>query len=329
MGRLRAAVVGASGIGKHHAKWFARLGCSVEAFAGTSPGSVTATSQALKGLCGFSGRGYVGATEMFGAVQCDVVSICSPQEVHYENFMAAIDHGASVMCEKPLLYDPSLPAETVLAQAEEMVEAARGAGVVAAINTQYVAAAAAYRDLMRQRGVKVDQPTSFFMQMDSRGGDDGTDHENIWVDLGPHPLSVLMAFCGPGEMIEGSARFTVAQKSVEAAFDYQPAEGPVCSARIVCCNRPEGDLVRRFGVNDVLVDYEGRNDDSGVYKAYLTYEGDEIATQDFVEASIERFLQAVRGEVAQPLATVADGLTNLRMQLHLLNRAQSVDRAYV
>ena len=177
---------------------------------------------------------------------------------------------------------------------------------------------------MKQRGAPADEPTSFFMQMDSRGGDEGADFENIWVDLGPHPLSVLVAFCGPGEMLETGASCAVSRKRVEVEFDYQPMDGPLCNARIVCCNRPEGDLVRRLGINAAPGDYEGRNDEQGVYRAYLTCEGDEVAAQDFVEASIERFLMAVRGEAPAPLAGVADGLANLAMQLQVAGIAERI-----
>ena len=146
--------------------------------------------------------------------------------------------------------------------------------------------------------------------------------EQIFIDLGPHPLSVLMGFCGPGAMDEASAACTVEQKVVEARFDYVRAGGGVCHVHIVCRNRPEGDLVRRFGINDLLVDYEGRNDDEGVYRAYLSRDGAELCAQDFVEASIERFVAAVRGDRERPLATAAEGLHNLHMQLRLLALAE-------
>lgn len=320
----RAAVIGASGIGKHHAKWLAYLGCRMDAFAGTSAESVAATSQSLRDLFGFEGEGYVGLDEMFAVGPWDVISVCSPEPLHHEHFLAAIEHGAHVMCEKPLVYDPELADEELLAMGEEMVTAARDAGTVTAVNTQYAAAAPAYYELLADRDIEVGPPTSFFMQMESRGGPEGTDYEDIWVDLGSHPLSVLMGFCGPGEMVSDSARCEVSQKRVEARFDYRPAEGPVCHAEIVCCNRPEGDLVRRLGINGLLVDYEGRNDEHGVYRAYLSHEGAEIEAQDFAHTSIERFLDAVRGLVQQPLATVEDGLCNLEMQLHLLKIADRV-----
>lgn len=321
-GSLTAAVIGASGIGKHHAKWFDRLGCSMKAFAGTSPESVVATKEALAGVFGFDGEGYPSVGEMLASGSYDIVSIASPEHLHHEHFLAAVEHGAHILCEKPLVYDAALGSEEMLAQAEEMVAAAESAGLIAAVNTQYVAGVDAYRSFMQQRRTETGPPATFFMQMESRGGAEGTDYEQIFIDLGSHPLSVLMGFCGPGRMVEESATCIVEQKCVEARFDYEMHSGGVCEAQIVCRNRPEGELVRRFGMNDLLVDYEGRNDDEGVYRAYLSQGEDEICAQDFMERSFECFVSAVRGEAKAPLAPLSDGLENLQMQLSLLDIAQ-------
>ena len=59
-------------------------------------------------------------------------------------------------------------------------------------------------------------------------------------------------------------------------------------------------------------------------RAWLSREGEEIAAQDFMEASIERFVRTIRGDVERPLATVAEGLQNLQMQLRLLAVARRV-----
>ncbi len=324
MPALTAAVIGASGIGKHHAKWLHRLGCNVGAFAGTSPESVASTSDTLEDLFGFDGTGYPSVEQMLEAGRWDIISICSPEHLHYDHFMRAIDHGAHVMVEKPIVFDPALEHATMLDMGERMVAAARDARRVAAINTQYVAAAASYRKLMGEIGAEIGQVDSFFMQMESRGGAEGTDYEQIFIDLGPHPLSLLMAFCGPGEMVAGSESCRVERKCVEAEFVYRREEGGDCHVYIVCRNRPEGELIRRFGVNDVLVDYEGRNDEKGIYRAYLSHEGREICDTDFVETSLQRFVGAVRGDVERPLATAAEGLQNLQMQLTLLAGAERV-----
>ncbi len=316
--QLSAAVIGASGMGKHHAKWLDRLGCSMAAFAGTSPESVAATTEKLADLFGFGGTGYPSVDELLDSGRYDLINVCSPEQLHYDHFMAAVEHGAHVMCEKPLVWDPDLSADEMLRLGGEMVAAARQARRVAAINTQYVAGAEAYHAFMGNRGVEVGAPSSFFMQMESRGGPEGTDYEQIWIDLGSHPISVLVGFCGQGEMDESSASCSIERKCVEAEFDYVMAGGGTCRAHIVCRNRPEGELVRRFGINNVLVDYEGRNDENGIYRAWLSHDGDEHRAQDFVETSIERFVGAVRGDTPRPLATAAEGLENLKMQLVLL-----------
>ena len=324
MAELRAAVIGASGIGKHHAKWLQRLGCPVKAIAGSSPESARATAAKLGEMFGFEGEAYGSVEEMLGAGSYDLISIASPEEAHYDHFMRALDHGAHVLCEKPLLFDHAQPADAMLRQAEAMVAAAEDSERIAAVNTQYVAGCEAYHSLMEARGVDEGAPKRFFMQMESRGGAEGTDFEQIFVDLGPHPISVMMGFCGPGRMLKESASCSVEQKRVEARFGYEMESGGVCAVEIVCVNRPEGDLIRRFGINDRLVDYEGRNDAEGVYRTYLTYEGEESCHQDFMEASLERFVAAAKGTAQRPLATVAEGCENLRMQLALLAMAQRV-----
>lgn len=321
---LTAAVIGASGIGKHHAKWFHGLGCRVAAFAGTSAESVAATSGNLEQLFGFSGEGYASVEEMLDSGSYDLISVCSPEELHYEHVMPALDHGAHVMVEKPLLFDASLDSSRMLEMGERMVAAAEDAECVAAINTQYVAAVSSYQKLMSDAGAETGPPETFFMQMESRGGDEGTDYEQIFIDLGSHPISVLMGFCGSGEMVAEGASCVVERKSVEAEFDYRMDDGGVCRAQIVCRNRPEGELVRRFGINGALVDYRGGNDEQGVYRAFLSHEGREFCDTDFVETSLAEFVGAVRGDHSRPLVTLAEGLENLRMQLTLLEMA---DRA--
>lgn len=315
---MRAGVIGASGIGKHHAKWFNALGCEVAAIAGTSTQTVAAASQALQDLFGFAGRGYVGAEAMLDAEALDLVAVCSPPSLHRDHFLAAARRGCHILCEKPLAWTPDKPVGRLLDEAAEMVESARASGIVAAVNTQYVAAVEPYWDLCRSAGAPVVPGSfkSFFMQMDSRGGKHGAAGEKIWIELAPHPLSMLRTFAGPGAVVPAAARCRIEESRVEAAFDYETAGGRTVQARILVCNVPEGPLVRRFGVDDVLVDYEGRNDEQGVYAAYLTLGDHEMKATDFMQASISRFTEAVEGK-GQVLATMEDGLANLNMHLRL------------
>lgn len=315
---LRAGVIGASGIGKHHAKWFNALGCEVAAIAGTSAESVAAASQALQELLDFAGRGYVGAQAMLDTEALDLVAVCSPPPLHREHFLAAAQRGCHILCEKPLVWDPDKPVGQLLDEAAEMVEATNARGIVAAVNTQYVAAVEPYWELCRSAGASVDPEefTTLFMQMDSRGGKHGAAGEKIWIELAPHALSLLRAFAGPGAPVPGAVRCCIEERRVEATFDYETAAGRRVAVSILVRNVPEGPLVRRFGVDDALVDYEGRNDEQGVYAAYLTLGDREMKATDFMQASISRFVEAVQGK-GPVLATIEDGLANLDMHLRI------------
>ena len=45
--------------------------------------------------------GYADAEAMLAAHDLDVVSICTPPSTHEEIFLAAVDSGCHVLCEKP------------------------------------------------------------------------------------------------------------------------------------------------------------------------------------------------------------------------------------
>ncbi len=314
--RLTAVVIGASGIGKHHAKWLNHLGCEVAGFVGTTPASVKATGAMLAADLDLAARGYTDVEAMLAEVEPQVVNICSPPAFHYRHFMSAAARGCHIMCEKPLTWDEDKSLEQLLGEAGEMA----GAGsqdTVGAVNTQYAAAPAAYFALCEEIGIEAGPPETFFMQMDSRNTN--KTYERVWVDLASHPLSILRGFCGPGEIVVGSEKVAIKEKEVLAQFTYQPAEGAVCEAEILVRAWCTEKLVRRFGINGLIADYAGRNDEKGVFRTYLTLNGHEGESDDFMYVSLSRFVAAVRGQAPGPLADLAEGYGNQAMQLALLN----------
>lgn len=312
-----AAVIGASGIGKHHCKWLAKMGFEVAAIVGTTPDSLQATTAMLRKDFGISPVGYLDVVEMMTHASPSVVHVCSPPEYHYEHFMAAAARGCHILCEKPLTWDDSLSIEQLILQAKEMAEF--GGPYVHAINTQYTAAAQAYRDFCEHSGILLSAPEKFFMQMDSRNAN--KTHDRIWVDLATHPLSILIALCGEGEILPDSDNTVITCNEVVSRFTYKAHNGSTCEAEIVVRAGCPGQLIRRFGINDFIVDYSGHNDDAGVFRTYLSNGEYELASDDFMYTSIRHFVDAVRGEVQSPLSTVSDGFQNLTMQYELLKRA--------
>ena len=95
---LKVVVAGASGIGKHHAKWYAMIGCEVTAFLGTGPESCVKTSETLKKLFGFEGNAYQDMDAMLDGELPDIVDVCTPHAFHYEHVLKALASGAHVMC---------------------------------------------------------------------------------------------------------------------------------------------------------------------------------------------------------------------------------------
>jgi len=317
--RLTAAVIGASGIGKHHAKWLNNLGCDVAAFVGTTPDSVQATGEMLRNDLGIDAVGYIDVGDMLKEVEPAIVNICGPPEFHYVHFMAAAPSNCHIMCEKPLTWDQDKGLDQLLLEAREMAEYG-SIDEVHAINTQYTAAPAAYYALCEQIGLDAGPPEKFFMQIDSRNTN--KIYARVWVDLASHPLSVLTVFCGNGRIVPGSEDVVISEKEVVARFLYQPADGPVCQAEILVRAWCTEKLVRRFGINDLIADCEGRNDENGVFRTYLTLDGHEAESDDFMYVSLSRFVAAIRKQTPGPLAGIADGYANQEMQFVLLKSAR-------
>ncbi len=320
-GTLRAAVIGASGIGKHHAKWYHLAGCDVVAICGSSQATAEKTAEALADLFGFRGTPYCDIEAMLAKARPDVVSVCTPVHLHREPAIAALRGGAHVMCEKPLVLDTAKDRATLVAEGEEICSTAEAEDRLLAVNTQYVAGAEQYVEWVLE-GQRPAAIHSLLSQMESRGAHGPVQGEKIWIDLGSHPLSILMGLVPDGEMRADTLRCEIEEKRVVAQFEYVSPTTGTCDVEIVVRNRPEGDLVRRFGINGKLMDYEGRNDEQGVFCAYLTHEGRESKRPDFVQVSLERFIAAARGEGEGVLATGRDGLKNLDMQLAILERGK-------
>lgn len=318
---LRAVVVGASGIGKHHVKWLMRAGCDVVGFVGTSPESVSQTGEMLAELCGFAGKGFISMAEMIGECRPQLASVCSPIPLHYDHVAACLAAGAHVLCEKPIVGGESLPADARLYLGRSLVETADGRGALLAVNTQYAAAAPHLRAICERAGVAPSPVTGFRMQMESRGGNGRSQYEAIWYDLGSHPFGVLLALVPDGEVVWSSVSCVFEQWRNECAFDFVPPGGPPCKVQILLRTVLEGPLTRRFALNGVSVDYEGRNDEDGVYCAYLTHDDTEMKEQDFMEASITRFAAAAGGE-GEVLTDGRTGLRNLELQLRLAEHAE-------
>jgi len=318
----RVAILGASGIGKHQGKWYAMEGCDVVAFLGSSPSTVEHTAAAMRDLFGFDGRGYTDLDALLSKESLDAVSVCTPHDLHKEHTIQALRAGLHVLCEKPLVWDTNLSSAQMLADAEEMLREAQAAQRVLAVNTQYVAALPAYREIYQWSRGPLGRADHIFVQMESKGGVSGpNEYDEIWIDLASHPLSLVLDLLPQADLVPESVDCTIARHSVQARF-AMVQDGHRTDVEILLNNVFEGTPARRLCVNEqCMVDIAGRNDEQGVYRAYVCHGDTERQCDDLVHISIQRFLGAIRGE-GEPLGTPEQGLENLRLQLAIFDRAR-------
>ncbi|NCO35566.1 MAG: hypothetical protein AUJ92_05695 [Armatimonadetes bacterium CG2_30_59_28] len=324
---MRVAVIGASGIGKQHAKWFHLEGCDVVAFTGTSTESVEKTTQVLKKLFDFTGHAYTDVAAMLKETSPDIAVVSSPPSLHLEHSLLALEAGCHLYCEKPLVWfgkGTVEPHESLLRDAAQVRDESRRRGLTFALNTQYVAAVPDYHSFMGTAFEECLYPETMFMRMESKNPVGQKEYESIWTDLSPHPISMLMEWCPAGIVDEDSVSFTVERCRNRCKFDFVSPEGKATQVEFDLGQIQEGAPERAFGVNGRIACYEGRNDADGVYRSYLRCGDQEIITEDFVQVSVRAFIHSIDDPSAEPLVTGDEGLRNLEIQLQLLERAARV-----
>ena len=118
---LRVGVVGTGGWGEQHARIFAhRPDTELCAIVGRTP----ATTQAR--AAEFGTHGYTDLDEMLGRERPDLVSVCLPNEGHFEPTLRLIRAGVALLVEKPLVFD--------LGEADALLAAAEASGSFFGIN---------------------------------------------------------------------------------------------------------------------------------------------------------------------------------------------------
>ena len=318
--RLKVAVIGASGIGQHHARWHHLSGSQVVAFVGTSEESCAKTRSQLQAYFGFDGRAYTDVAQMLAIEQPDVVDVSSPPDLHKDHAVMALESGCHVVCEKPLCWDVDRSLDDILADGQAVVHAAEQAGKSLVMSAQYPASIPIYRDFYTQVRGAWDAIESLEMVMESKGRRGPKAREEIWIDLASHPLSLVLGFLPEGEIDWATASCAIGERENRARFEVITPGGR-CDVRFVLRDIDEGVPARQFGVNGFLVNWEGFADEEGIYRARLVYGDESVMCDDFMHILIDEFGKHVRSEGGRVVVSGADALKNLQYQIALLKRA--------
>jgi predicted dehydrogenase len=95
-----AAIVGLGFVGRAHLEALRRLGISVQGVLGSTPEGSKAASESLR-----LPRAYNSLEELATDVSVQVVHLCTPNHLHFQQSSQLLRAGKHVLCEKPLALD--------------------------------------------------------------------------------------------------------------------------------------------------------------------------------------------------------------------------------
>ena len=315
-GLNQVAVAGARGIGKHHAKWWSLEGADVCAIAATSPESAALAREELNKLFPFTGVACPSFEEMLQTAKPDIVDICTPPECHAEHIRSALEAGCHVLCEKPFVYDPALPHETLLDTARELILLAESKGLMLGVCTQYAMGARMFWEIWDERGQGL-PIRQFHGHLESPAKGRTPDPKRVWVDLAPHPISVMLRMMPPGEPDWSTLKTQFQGYEAVANLIWVPATGAPVECNITTRNALQPPLnVRHFKVNDYPFVVEGHTDAMGVYCARIETPDGPMIEPDMMRLVIRDFL------AGKPTVQGREIVDNLEIMLRVLDTAE-------
>ncbi|UVI33185.1 Gfo/Idh/MocA family protein [Paenibacillus spongiae] len=184
--RIKMALIGAGGWGLQHARILRdRADVDFCAIVGRQPERTLARAQA------FGTNGYTDIDEMLEKEQPDLVSICLPNQDHYETTLRVIQAGFPLLVEKPLVFD--------LKEADNLLSEAAKRNLFFAINFNHRYA----KPVQLAREAILAGKLGDLTFASWRFGGEGTSshpHANL-IETQCHGFDMLEYLCGPVDSV--------------------------------------------------------------------------------------------------------------------------------
>ena len=259
------AVLGAGGIGRHHANWWRLEGAEVVAILGRTDGSVRLAAEKLKGLMGFSGGVYTDLAALLREAHPGIVDVCVPAADHAALARQALEAGCHVLCEKPLVFDPARSAEELMQEACALAALAGARGLRFGLCSQFSVVARTCRELLSAQAPGPLRRIAIELRSPARGR--APDPAQTWIDLGPHLVAALQALAPGGEPDWRAVR--AAAGGYETRFDFPllaPAAPPIAVHLLVGYTTGEPANVRRLALDETPFDLLGETGPDGLFR---------------------------------------------------------------
>ena len=307
------AVIGAGGIGRHHANWWHAEGARVVAILGRTPETVRVSANKLKALFGYDGPVFTDLAALLREVRPAIVDVCSPAVCHFAHARLALEHDCQVLCEKPLVFDRALPPARLLGQASELTDLATRRHLRFGLCSQHAVAAATCAELLRSHDPA--PLTDVRMELRSPARGRPPDPAQTWIDLGPHLLAAVQTLIADTEPDWSTLRIVTAGHDLDLALTLRPADAPTVAVRLQAgFTTGEPANVRRIALNARAFDLLGETGPDGFFgMRYRTADGIDTLQPDPMRLLIRAFL------AGHPPLNARSALANQRMLLRVFD----------
>ena len=293
---LRGGVIGAGVFGGYHARQYAKLpDLTLSAVFDPHPERAATVAMPL------GGRAFTDLDAFLEAV--DVVTIASPATFHAEQALAAIAAGKPVYIEKPIAVS--------VADGEKVREAAAAKGLVVACGHQE-------RVAFRAMGL-LDIPEQPLRLEALRHGPPSERSRDVSavLDLMVHDIDLALAISAADPVTaEGEGRLS-ADGVWDVARSEVSFEDGFMALFDVSRQAPERKRTMRvvYPSGEIEIDFIARTLRNTTAFALNADYAETPAGKDPLRASVEGFLQAVRGEATRPVVTAQEAIRALDLAL--------------
>jgi Oxidoreductase family, NAD-binding Rossmann fold len=290
MTNYKVAILGIGKIGEFHAREFNNYGCQVAAILTSSEKTAKEKAEKLRVTYGINARPYWELEKLIEGEDLDMVSICTPSELHSRQVKRCLEAGLHVLCEKPFTLDSSV--------AKELLDLADKSGKTLMVNTQWTI----MLDTIPKNYLEGIKKFSMYMEPGIRG------EINLAMEALPHMNSFLIKLMDK-EQIRDLVFTSLESDRIVIEFKYGN-----CDVEYSIGFKEERPRKIKFKIGDT--EFERKIVDE--YKQSIVYNKGEIALDDPLKVFIRAFIDSAINNSPQ-LIGKAEILHNSKLQDRIIN----------
>ena len=230
---FRIAILGSRGIGFFHTRIFHQLGHQICGVLGSSKPTAELAAESLKDAYGIVVKPYSNLNKLLLFENPDVVSICTPPQLHLPQLIKILDKEKPVFCEKPIFWHNGITHKEVMNYVKRLNKYSRSILHVNTSNASLIKNIKSQLDSIRI--IK-----NFTFEFHTNSSFKGYD---IAVDLLPHGISMLLELFGLRKITRFSHR--VKKNSYNCKFNFGN-----CSTEFKFMSGKNIEKKLQFSIND-------------------------------------------------------------------------------